>query len=184
MDENKEEVHLGLDLGLGLNDCNPTRRENHTPQNKKRALFLDLSIPLHTGDQSASRESSSSLKIMGKDSTRQGIVERINGFCGKEDDESKASMDNFECRKKLRLTRDQTTLLEDSFKQQTTLNTDKIEANRIGLRILEEKLRKIKRRKLEIEEGAFGSPIVTKDRENTSAAAAAAGPPPYSQGGA
>ncbi|GFP97453.1 homeobox-leucine zipper protein hat14 [Phtheirospermum japonicum] len=30
---------------------------------------------------------------------------------------------DFSCRKKLRLTRDQTTLLEDSFKQQTTLNT-------------------------------------------------------------
>ncbi|GER52610.1 homeobox-leucine zipper protein family [Striga asiatica] len=111
MDEkNDEEVRLGLDLALGLNDCNPKKNAN-TPQNNKRAFFLDLSIPLHqTSNHGTTHESSSS---------------RINNdFRGKlvDDDESKLIMD-FSCRKKLRLTRDQTTLLEDSFKKQTTLNT-------------------------------------------------------------
>ncbi|KAL6523360.1 hypothetical protein OROGR_016963 [Orobanche gracilis] len=131
MDENyNDDVRLGLNLGLGLNDYRPKKRDND-----KRVVFLDLSIPLHASDHhrgtssTTHHDSGSGLRIMGEDLIKRGAINEgfsING--SKEDDgddddeESKFSMD-FRCRKKLRLNRDQTTLLEDSFKQQTTLNT-------------------------------------------------------------
>ncbi|KAL6504844.1 hypothetical protein OROHE_023602 [Orobanche hederae] len=135
MDENNEEVRLGLNLGLGLSDYRPKKRDND-----KRIVFLDLSIPLHTSDHHHGTSSStthhdagSGLRIMGKDVIKHEASNNrfsVNGSKEDDDDdddddddeESKFSMD-FRCRKKLRLTRDQTTLLEDSFKQQTTLNT-------------------------------------------------------------
>ncbi|KAL6555251.1 hypothetical protein OROGR_006509 [Orobanche gracilis] len=129
MDENNDEVRLGLNLGLGLNDYRPKKRDND-----KRVVFFDLSIPLHTSDHHNGTSSthhhdsgSGGLRIMGKDLIKHEASNNrfsINGSKEDDDDdeESKFSMD-FRCRKKLRLTRDQTTLLEDSFKQQTTLNT-------------------------------------------------------------
>ncbi|KAL6522143.1 hypothetical protein OROMI_032020 [Orobanche minor] len=133
MDENNEKVRLGLNLGLGLSDYRPKKRDND-----KRIVFLDLSIPLHTSDHHHGTSSStthhdagSGLRIMGKDVIKHEASNNrfsVNGSKEDDDDdddddeESKFSMD-FRCRKKLRLTRDQTTLLEDSFKQQTTLNT-------------------------------------------------------------
>ncbi|KAI3444187.1 hypothetical protein Pfo_000852 [Paulownia fortunei] len=117
MDEN-DGVRLELGLGLGLTAYTPKKRDN--PQKNKRVFFLDLSIPLHASDHGTSADhSSSSLKIMGKDEKQGSGNSFSNG--SKEDDDSNCSMD-FR-RKKLRLTRDQTTLLEDSFKQHTTLNT-------------------------------------------------------------
>ncbi|KAK6136986.1 hypothetical protein DH2020_029271 [Rehmannia glutinosa] len=119
-----EEVGLGLGLGLGLNEFKPKKRDNY-PQKNKRLFFLDLSIPLNQPSDHGitSDDSSSSLKIMGKD-VKQGNNKNIGFSNGskEDDDDCKFSMD-FSSRKKLRLTRDQTTLLEDSFKHQTTLNT-------------------------------------------------------------
>ncbi|KAL6525494.1 hypothetical protein OROHE_015801 [Orobanche hederae] len=126
MDENNDEVRLGLNLGLGLNDYRPKKRDND-----KRIVFLDLSIPLHTSDHhhgtssTTHHDSGSGLRIMGKDLVKHGANNNrfsVNGSKEDDDEESKFSMD-FRCRKKLRLTRDETTLLEDSFKQHTTLNT-------------------------------------------------------------
>ncbi|KAL3632687.1 hypothetical protein CASFOL_025671 [Castilleja foliolosa] len=118
MDENNDQVRLGLglDLGLGLNHYNKPEKIDYDSRksNNKRKSFLDLSIiPLHTSnDHGLYTSDDSSLKIMGKDVMKRASKDE-------DDDESKL----YSCRKKLRLTTDQITLLEDCFKQQTTLNT-------------------------------------------------------------
>ncbi|XP_057787302.1 homeobox-leucine zipper protein HAT22-like [Salvia miltiorrhiza] len=105
MDNGDGEVCLGLGLGLGLSQISPKRE---IPQNKnKRLLFLDLSIPIHPNDH---------------DLNSQMIRLDHDHNVAKDDDPDINFSMNFG-RKKLRLTRDQTTLLEDSFRQHTTLNT-------------------------------------------------------------
>ncbi|KAG6430912.1 hypothetical protein SASPL_108986 [Salvia splendens] len=83
-------------LGLGLGLGFSPKRE--VPQNKnnnnKRLLVFDLSIPIHP-----------------------------NNSHDKKDDDRDVNFSMSYGRKKLRLTRDQTTLLEDSFREHTTLNT-------------------------------------------------------------
>ncbi|KAG8372349.1 hypothetical protein BUALT_Bualt12G0056800 [Buddleja alternifolia] len=106
MDEN-DEVCLGLDLGLGLSKYVP-KRDNQ--RKNKRVIFLDLSIPPQSSDRG--------IADSGFSNEKQGS--KNNSFCNG-DDESNYSKDF--SRKKLRLTGDQTTLLEDSFKQHSTLNT-------------------------------------------------------------
>lgn len=106
MDANNE---ICLGLGLSLTQSYPKREI--TPKKNKRVVFLDLSIPTHP------YELNSSSKTTREDEKQQ--VSFSNG--SKDDDDVNYSM-NFS-RKKLRLNRDQTTLLEDSFKQHTTLNT-------------------------------------------------------------
>ncbi|KAL8493436.1 hypothetical protein ACS0TY_024590 [Phlomoides rotata] len=112
MDGNSE---ICLGLGLGLTESYPKREI--TPKKNKRVVFLDLSIPSHPYDH----QLNSSSKTIREDHEKQHGS--MNSFSNgtKDDDDINFSM-NF-CRKKLRLTRDQTTLLEDSFKQHTTLNT-------------------------------------------------------------
>ncbi|EYU37303.1 hypothetical protein ABFS82_10G139700 [Erythranthe guttata] len=115
MDNRNDEVCLGL--GLGLNEeyttSSPEKARN------KRVFFLDLSIPIHENGDSSSR-----LKVLGKDEKKE---RRDNGFfdSGKDDmiDDHSMNCSMDFSRKKLRLNRDQTTLLEDSFRQHTTLNT-------------------------------------------------------------
>ncbi|KAK4404604.1 Homeobox-leucine zipper protein HOX17 [Sesamum angolense] len=122
MDENHDEARLGLGLGLGSSECTPKR--DHSRKNK-RVFFLDLSIPLHPSDDhgtSADDDSSSSLKIIGDDNEKQGCKNYGSFSCKDQDDDSSNCSKDFS-RKKLRLTRDQITLLEDSFRQHTTLNT-------------------------------------------------------------
>ncbi|KAL3637008.1 hypothetical protein CASFOL_019307 [Castilleja foliolosa] len=102
MDENNDEARLVLDLGLGLNDYSKPKKVDYNSHNNKPKSFLGLSIPIHTSNHG---------------------VSEINGFSSNSSKE--ADDDDFSCRKKLRLNRDQITLLEDCFKQHTTLNTAK-----------------------------------------------------------
>ncbi|KAL7097485.1 hypothetical protein ACP275_10G147600 [Erythranthe tilingii] len=118
MDNRNDEVCLGL--GLGLNDEYTTSPEKARTSNNKRGFFLDLSIPIHENG-----DSSSGLKVLGKDEKKE---RRDNGFFdggGKDDmiDDHSMNCSMDFSRKKLRLNRDQTILLEDSFRQHTTLNT-------------------------------------------------------------
>ncbi|KAK4415335.1 Homeobox-leucine zipper protein HAT22 [Sesamum alatum] len=119
MDEN-DEARLGLGLGLGSSECTP-KRDHNSRKNNKRVFFLDLSIPLHPSDDhdhgTSADDSSSSFKIIGDD--KQGCKNYDSFSCKDQDDDSSKDFS----RKKLRLTRDQITLLEDSFRQHTTLNT-------------------------------------------------------------
>ncbi|KAL2232854.1 UNVERIFIED_CONTAM: Homeobox-leucine zipper protein HOX17 [Sesamum indicum] len=122
MDDENDEARLGLGLGLGSSECTPKR--DHSRKNK-RVFFLDLSIPLHPSDDhgtSADDDSSSSLKIIGDENEKQGCKNYGSFSCKDQDDDSINCSKDFS-RKKLRLTRDQITLLEDSFRQHTTLNT-------------------------------------------------------------
>ncbi|PIM98325.1 hypothetical protein CDL12_29194 [Handroanthus impetiginosus] len=111
MDHENDEVCLELGLGERI----PKR--DHSRKNK-RFFFLDLSIPIHSSDRIISAGSSSSLKILGEDE-KEGSKNSFSS--GSKDDDDNNCSKNFS-RKKLRLTRDQTTLLEDSFRQHTTLN--------------------------------------------------------------
>ncbi|KAL1548859.1 homeobox-leucine zipper protein HOX19-like [Salvia divinorum] len=88
-------------LGLGLGLGLSPKREVPQNKNNKRLLFLDLSIPIHPNnlDHKASK-----------------------------DDDHDVDFSMSYGRKKLRLTREQTTLLEDSFRQHTTLNTTQKQA--------------------------------------------------------
>ncbi|KAI3472433.1 hypothetical protein Pfo_029554 [Paulownia fortunei] len=92
---------------LGLNQYGPIR---DNLQKTKPVFFLDRSIPNHNSDAGIT-DSSLSLKFFGENEKERS----------KEEGDSSYSKN---CsRKKLRLTRDQTTFLEDSFEQHSTLNT-------------------------------------------------------------
>ncbi|KAL0453404.1 UNVERIFIED_CONTAM: Homeobox-leucine zipper protein HAT4 [Sesamum latifolium] len=124
MEDENDEARLGLGLGLGSSECTPKR--DHS-RKKKRVFFLDLSIPLHPSDDhgtSADDDSSSSLKIMGDGNDQKQGCKNYGSFsCKDHQDEDSSNCSKDFSRKKLRLTRDQITLLEDSFRQHTTLNT-------------------------------------------------------------
>ncbi|KAL2482929.1 homeobox-leucine zipper protein HAT9-like [Forsythia ovata] len=123
MEDDEEVCNTTLDLGIGLSEFVPKRDHD---QKNKRVFFLDLSIPLnhatvnfdHKIDSSGSGSGSSSLKVKCEDNKQAG---KDIDFNGSEEDER-----NYEknySRKKLRLSKEQTILLEDTFKQHTTLNT-------------------------------------------------------------
>ncbi|XP_075491489.1 homeobox-leucine zipper protein HAT4-like [Primulina tabacum] len=111
-------VKLGLDLGLSLTKYEPVKMDNS--KKNKRVFFLDLSIPLHRstdlGDHHAGYSSSSCIGFMQEDKKQT----KKNGvFEGCKDDDMNYSK-NYS-RKKLRLSKDQITLLEHSFGQHSTL---------------------------------------------------------------
>lgn len=119
MEEEDDEVcNTTLDLGIGLNKFMPKR--DHDRKNK-RLFFLDLSIPLHSsnhaieGSGSGFGSGSSSLKVNFEDDKQASKDSVSNG--------SKEDEDRNYGRKKLRLSKEQIFLLEDTFKQHTTLNT-------------------------------------------------------------
>ncbi|XP_051138828.1 homeobox-leucine zipper protein HOX17-like [Andrographis paniculata] len=114
-DHHDHEVCLGLGLGLGISP----KRDHHRPGKKnKHVLFLDLSIPLQTS--STDHNHNRSLKKIMAESRPKNV----RGCTTKEDDDDdRGRVNNGFCRKKLRLTTDQTALLEDSFRHHTTLNT-------------------------------------------------------------
>ncbi|EPS64148.1 hypothetical protein M569_10634, partial [Genlisea aurea] len=101
MDDHDDDIRLGLGLGLGFAEYNP-KIEN--PKTNKR---LFLSFPL--------QESDDNLKVKAVEG------ENSSGIGSKDQDDDRSFSNDFG-RKKLRLTRDQTTLLEECFRQQTTLN--------------------------------------------------------------
>ncbi|KZV14591.1 hypothetical protein F511_42421 [Dorcoceras hygrometricum] len=109
-------MKLGLDLRLGLSKYEP---KTDNSKKNKRVFFLDLSIPHHPSDldHHARYSSSSCVDIMQetmKQTRKKGI---FSGGCKEDDDMNYSNC----CRKKLRLSKDQSTLLEDSFRQHSTL---------------------------------------------------------------
>ncbi|KAL2465785.1 Homeobox-leucine zipper protein HAT22 [Abeliophyllum distichum] len=122
--EDDEVCNTTLDLGIGLSEFVPKR--DHDRKNK-RVFFLDLSIPLdhatvnfdHKIDSSGSGSGSTSLKVNCEDK-KQASKDSV--FNGSEEEEDRNYEKNYS-RKKLRLSKEQTILLEDTFKQHTTLNT-------------------------------------------------------------
>ncbi|KAL3845093.1 hypothetical protein ACJIZ3_002496 [Penstemon smallii] len=113
MDENGG-IYLGL--GLGLSEYHHVPKKDNSQKNNKRVFFLNLSTPHpQYGTSSDDHE-------LGED----GNQGRKNSFLSgkKEEDDDDANFTNMNCsRKKLRLTKDQITLLEESFKHHPTLNT-------------------------------------------------------------
>ena len=102
MDNNGDgEVCLGLGLGLGLPESCSNREVSQFK--KKRLLLLDLSIPIHPNNHELNSQ----------------MIRADEDHSASKDDDHEISYG----RKKLRLNRDQTTLLEESFRQRTTLNT-------------------------------------------------------------
>ncbi|KAG6414404.1 hypothetical protein SASPL_127126 [Salvia splendens] len=108
MDNNGDgEVCLGLSLGLGLPESCSNREVS---QNKiTRLLLLDLSFPIHPNNHELNSSQ---------------MIRADEDHSASKDDEHEISYG----RKKLRLNRDQTTLLEDSFRQHTTPNTGQKQA--------------------------------------------------------
>lgn len=118
-------MKLGLDLGLGLTKYEPVKMDDS--KKNKRVFFLDLSIPLHRStdldDHHAGYSSSSCIGFMQEDK-KQTKKNGIFGGCKDDDDDMNYSKN---CsRKKLRLSKDQITLLEGSFEQHSTLTMVKI----------------------------------------------------------
>ncbi|CAI9754769.1 unnamed protein product [Fraxinus pennsylvanica] len=106
-----------LDLGIGLSEFVPkTAKRDHDGKNK-RVFFLDLSIPLHSSDHaiegsgSGSGSGSSSLQVNCNDDKEAS-----------KDSVTSEDADRNYGRKKLRLSKEQIILLEDTFKRHTTLN--------------------------------------------------------------
>ncbi|XP_075499041.1 homeobox-leucine zipper protein HOX19-like [Primulina tabacum] len=110
------DVQLGLDLGLGLTKYEP--KIDNSKKNKK-LFFLDLSIPLHGSDLDRDGySSSSSIGFMQEDRKQT----RKNGiFSGCKEGDHDMNYSNDCSRKKLRLSKEQITFLEDSFGQHSTL---------------------------------------------------------------
>ncbi|XP_075474815.1 homeobox-leucine zipper protein HOX18-like [Primulina tabacum] len=130
--EEKDEassIKLELDLGLGLTTYEP-KRDNL--KKNKRVLFLDLSIPLHQNGHDT-EYSSSSPKFMQVDE-KQGSKNRI--FNGSKADDCERNYSKNCGRKKLRLDKDQITLLEESFEQLSSLTMaqKRILAERLNLK--------------------------------------------------
>ncbi|XP_073034488.1 homeobox-leucine zipper protein HOX18-like [Primulina eburnea] len=131
MDEKDEasSIKLELDLGLGLTTYGP-KRDNL--KKNKRVCFLDLSIPLHQNGHDT-EYSSSSPKFMQVDE-KQGSKNRI--FNGNKADDCERTYSKNCSRKKLRLDKDQITLLEESFEQHSSLTMaqKRILAERLNLK--------------------------------------------------
>ncbi|KAL8037191.1 hypothetical protein ABFS82_11G023900 [Erythranthe guttata] len=106
MDEHDDQ-YCNTTLGLGLNPYEPKREDQ---KKVKPMLFLDLSISRHPDDL---RIIDSSLSL--------NLFENYE----KESENKEYDSNSYKncSRKKMRLTRDQTTLLEDSFRQHSTLTT-------------------------------------------------------------
>ncbi|XP_076923689.1 uncharacterized protein LOC143585899 [Bidens hawaiensis] len=113
---NHEEDRCNTTLGLGIGVGITSEKQSN---NKKRGFWLDLSLPLHpkieandhdihkNDDQKDDQDSLSSKTV-----DDQGVISNAN-VCNNNDGS----------RKKLKLTTEQTTLLEDEFNIHSTLNT-------------------------------------------------------------
>ncbi|CAK9142970.1 unnamed protein product [Ilex paraguariensis] len=101
----EEACNVGLGLGIGMGEFRPKR----DLQKNKRPVCLNFSFPIHPKEEANDSEY------------------KIDGSSSKTIDEDHAYINNNNAtncpRKKLRLTKDQSTLLEDSFKLHSTLNT-------------------------------------------------------------
>ncbi|KAI5674102.1 hypothetical protein M9H77_14466 [Catharanthus roseus] len=154
-DEDHEICNTRLGLGIGLDDFHVPKKISINQQKKKNSSIergLDLSFRFHNfkyDDQEIVidddhhkgckiEEGSSSKTINGEDQERQSNTSNDNNMMIMNNDDHQGGG----VRKKLRLTKEQSTILEDSFKQHTTLNTAQKQA-------LAEKL-KLKPRQVEV----------------------------------
>lgn len=118
---NEEECNTGLSLGLGLGEyaaaTAKARRGTRQRDNKSTATAcLDLSFTLCPKREATARGAAVDSKLKASTTTEEEE---------EDDDGSKIweSNNNNSSRKKLRLTKEQSNLLEDRFKLHTTLNS-------------------------------------------------------------
>ncbi|KAH9805620.1 homeobox-leucine zipper protein HAT22 [Citrus sinensis] len=123
-----EECNTGLCLGLGVGEHAAGRHERPKDNNNKRSAaraFLDLSFTLCPKDEDTGRMdhnlSIGSGSKMSQDDGKAGVGN------------SNSKRINISGRKKLRLTIEQSRLLEDSFKLHTTLNSKQALAEQLNL---------------------------------------------------
>jgi homeobox-leucine zipper protein len=105
--EDDEACNTRLRLGLGLGDYVPRRKEHD--QKEKPVVCLDLTFALRPKHEAINKTERSSFKKMDRDEE----------FPNKENDSINNKKESG--RKKLRLTKEQSSFLEDSFKLHSTL---------------------------------------------------------------
>nr|GMD35106.1 homeobox-leucine zipper protein HAT9-like [Ipomoea batatas] len=95
-----------LDLRLGLGNCTLPKEDNSPKKTSGFGVSLDLSFPSHSNDQSGDIiESSKTYEVEGMESQNSYSTKSHSGLM----------------RKKLRLNKEQSALLEECFKHHTTL---------------------------------------------------------------
>ncbi|KAI5674101.1 hypothetical protein M9H77_14465 [Catharanthus roseus] len=110
-DEDHEICNTRLGLGISLDDFHVPKKISINRQKKKNSsikLGLDVSFPFHN------------FKYDDKEIV---IDDYHHKGCKIEEGSSSKTINGGGARKKLRLTKEQSTVLENSFKQHTTLNT-------------------------------------------------------------
>ncbi|KAI3772105.1 hypothetical protein L6452_03280 [Arctium lappa] len=125
-EEERCNTTLGLGIGIGIGIGVGIKREKQLKQNK-RGFWLDLSLPIHPIKIEArdhdhdEKDDQDSFNSKTTDDQEEEERRRKTSDCSNVDVYNNNNNDG--SRKKLKLTTDQTTLLEDSFKLHSTLNT-------------------------------------------------------------
>lgn len=144
VDDDNEICNTRLGLGIGLDDFVPKRDDHHLHHHhhqkkkitSKRVMSLDLSFPFHDIKDDEEKD----MMEMEMENKNGYIINKTEGPRSKinvveEEGQSTTTINNADdhdnnggggrscARKKLRLTQEQSTVLEDSFKRHTTLNT-------------------------------------------------------------
>ncbi|KAA8522726.1 hypothetical protein F0562_009112 [Nyssa sinensis] len=115
MGDDEEACNTGLGLGLGVGVGVGEYVPKHDRAKKKHVVCLDLSFPLHMKEEAMDAEcraEGSNSKVYEEEEGRQ-----VNNNKKKSNS-----------RKKMRLTKEQSTMLEESFKLHTNLNTPQKQA--------------------------------------------------------
>nr|XP_009767818.1 PREDICTED: homeobox-leucine zipper protein HAT9-like [Nicotiana sylvestris] len=113
MGNDNETCDTRLTLGLVTSDLLP--KQNQLEEHKK-IICLDPSIPLHSSDMEEKKTEGSTSKNCKNDLRQAPNSTSPRNFNNFDNESKKNGM-----RKKLRLTKEQSTLLEESFKRHTTL---------------------------------------------------------------
>ncbi|CAK9187025.1 unnamed protein product [Ilex paraguariensis] len=115
--EDGESCNTGLGLGIGMGEFRPKRKH----EQRKRVVCFDLSFPpLNPNEEAIDAECEierSSSRIVGGDHLQGAKESNFNLNVNYNESNKNCT------RKKLRLTTEQSTLLEESFKLHTTLDT-------------------------------------------------------------
>lgn len=119
MEDNNEECIAGLCLGLGLGlGSGHVPKKNKQKENKAVAC-LDLAFELCPKGEEAINVN---LHHHHHEKVERISLERIHEYPNEKSTDSDNSNNNNRCRKKLRLSKEQSSMLENSFKQHSTLN--------------------------------------------------------------
>ncbi|KAG4932363.1 hypothetical protein AAZX31_17G054900 [Glycine max] len=116
MEDNNEECIAGLCLGLGLGLGSGHVPKKNKQKENKAVVCLDLAFELCPKGEKAVNNVNHH-----HDKVERISLERIHDYPNEKSTDSDNSNNNG-CRKKLRLSKDQSSMLENSFKQHSTLN--------------------------------------------------------------